>query len=271
MWVTKNGKRIFYGDDYLIQGQELILHGPPISASTVVVAELFTYSTVPDAIEFRIFQDMRGIQATYRMTPDTTTTLVQPLLKDQDIVYVDNASALTQPDLAVNIWGVITINGERIMYRVLDLNNNTVSSLLRGTAGTAAANHSTNSIVYNMGRGNLAQAEYQDRVIYTNTLADGSTVTFSAPNIDLSSLSLAFAEQAILVYVAGIRMYTGYTVDSVAPATITFDTAPTAGYEVSILVRQGFGWYQPANGNPSNGQALQITQTDAARFFREQN
>jgi hypothetical protein len=113
--------------------------------------------------------------------------------------------------------------------------------------------------------------EYQDRVIYTNTLGNGSTTTFTAPNIDLSQLSTSFAEQAILIYVAGLRVYTGYTVDSIAPATVTFDTAPAAGYEVSIRVRQGFGWYQPANGNPSDGQALQITQTDAARFFRGQN
>jgi len=271
MWVTKNGSRIFYGDDYLISGEELIVHGGPISPITVIVAELFTDSVVPEAMEFRIFQDMRGVQATYRMTPDTTTTLTQKLYKDQNTIYVANAGALTQPDLQANIWGVITINGERIMYRELDTNNNTVSSLLRGTAGTAVAEHEIDSIVYNTGRGNLAPAEYQDRVVYTNTLADGSTATFSAPNIDLSALTLSFAEQAILVYVAGIRVYTGYTVDSVAPATVTFDTNPTAGYEVSILVRQGLGWYQPANGEPSDGVALQITQTDAARFFREQN
>jgi len=270
MWVTKNGKHIFYGDDYLISGEQLILHGPVISKTDVVVAQLFTDSVVPEAMEFRVFQDMRGIQATYRMTPATTTTLVQPLLKGQDIIYVDNASALTEPNLNINIWGAITINGERIMYRVLDTTNNTVSSLMRGTAGTAAANHEVDSIVYNIGRGNLAPAEYQDRVVYTNTLADGSTTTFSAPNIDLSLLALSFAEQAILVYVAGIRVYTGYTVDSVAPATITFDTAPTAGYEVSIRVRQALGWYGPGV-KPTNGQALQITQTDAARFFRGQN
>jgi hypothetical protein len=106
--------------------------------------------------------------------------------------------------------------------------------------------------------------------VYTNTLGNGTAVTFSAPNIDLSQLTLSFAEQAILVFVGGIRVTVGYTVDSVAPATVTFDTAPNDGYEVSILVRQGFGWYQPANGNPSDGQALQVTNTDAARFFRGQ-
>jgi hypothetical protein len=271
MWVTKNGRRLFNNVDYIISGQQLILNSGVIGVTDVVVAQLFTDSVVPEAMEFRIFQDMRGVQATYRMTPSTTTTLVQPLLAGQDTIYVANAAALTEPNLAINVWGVITINGERIMYRVLDMANNTVSSLMRGTAGTAAADHATGSTVYNTGRGNLAPAEYQDHVVYTNTLADGSTTTFSAPNIDLSKLSLSFAEQATLVYVAGIRVYTGYTVDSVAPAAITFDTAPTAGYEVSIRVRQGFGWYQPANGNPSDGRALQITQTDAARFFRGQN
>ena len=271
MWVTKNGNRLFYGDGFTISGEELVLSSGVIGVTDVVVAQLFTDSVVPEAMEFRIFQDMRGMQSTYRMTPNTTTTLVQPLLKSQDIIYVDNAGALTQPNLEANIWGVITINGERIMYRVLDLNNNTVSSLMRGTAGTAATGHEVNSIVYNLGTGNLASAEYQDRIVYTNTLANGSTVTFTAPNIDLSALSLSFAEQSILVYVAGLRVYTGYTIDSVAPATITFATAPKDGYEVSIRVRQGFGWYQPANGNPSNGQALQVTQTDAARFFQGQN
>ena len=271
MWVTKNGRRLFSNVDYTISGEQLVLNTGAIGVTDVVVAELFTDSVVPEAMEFRIFQDMRGVQATYRMTPSTTTTLVQPLLAGQDTIYVDDVTTLTQPNPAINIWGVITINGERIMYRELDTVTNTVSSLLRGTAGTATTDHDTGSIVYNLGRGNLAPAEYQDRVIYTNTLADGSTTTFSADNIDLSQLSLSFAEQAILVYVSGIRVYTGYTVDSVAPATVTFDTAPKNGYEVSIRVRQGFGWYQPANGNPSDGRALQITQTDAARFFRGQN
>jgi hypothetical protein len=271
IWVTKNGNRLLSGVDFSISGEQLILNTGLIGVTDVVVAELFTDSVVPNAMAFRVFQDMRGIQATYRITPATTTTLIQPLRKDQDIIYVDNAAALTQPNLDINIWGVITINGERIMYRVLDIGTNTVSSLMRGTAGTAAADHVTGSVVYNIGQGNLAPAEYQDRVLYTNTLGDGSTTTFTAPNINLDALTLSFAQQAIVVYVAGIRAYTGYTVNSVAPATVTFDTAPAAGYEVSIRVRQALGWYQPANGNPSDGRALQITQTDAARFFRGQN
>lgn len=268
LWVTLNGNRIFYGDDYLIVGEELIVHGPPIGVTDVVVATLFTNSVVPEALAFRIFQDMREVQTTYRITPSTTTTLAQPLSAVDDIVYVDNAAALTIPNLASNIWGVITINGERIMYRQIDFVNNTVSSLLRGTYGTAAINHAVNSLVYNLGVDNRAPVEYQDTVVYTNTLANGIQTTFTADNIDLSALTVSFAEQAILVYVAGTRQVGNYTVDSVNPATVTFDTAPAAGSEISIRVRQGLSWYQPGSGTASNGLALQIQTTDAAVFFR---
>jgi hypothetical protein len=268
LWVTLNGNRIFYGDDYLIVGEELIVHGPPIGVTDVVVATLFTDSVVPEALAFRIFQDMREAQATYRITPSSTTKLVQPLTASGDIVYVDNALALTIPNLNSNVWGVLTVNGERIMYRQIDFLNNTVSSLRRGTYGTAATDHAVDSVVYNLGRDNLAPLEYQDTVVFTNTLANGTQTTFSAPNIDLSALTASFAEQAILVYVGGTRQIGNYTVDSVAPATVTLDQAPAEGVEVSVRVRQGLSWYEPGPGTPSNGIALQIQTTDAAVFFK---
>ena len=153
--------------------------------------------------DFRIFQDMRGVQATYRITASTTTTLTQQLKTKDDIIYVADASALTEPGLAsdyfpnvtytigdkvmyndsfyqalatttgnpptntlywalapggANIWGVLTNNGERIMYRYRDTTANTVSGLMRGTAGTSVTEHASGSIVYNMGRENLMQA-----------------------------------------------------------------------------------------------------------------
>ena len=268
LWVTLNGNRIFYGDDYLIVGEELIVHGPPIGVTDVVVATLFTDSVVPEALGFRIFQDMREVQSTYRITPSTTTTLAQPLSATDNVIYLDNVAALTIPDFVSNTWGVITINGERIMYRQIDFANNTVSSLMRGTYGTAADSHSQGAVVYNLGVGNLAPVEYQDTVVYTNTLANGTQTTFAAPNIDLSALAVSFAEQAILVYVAGTRQIGNYSVDSVSPATVTFDQAPESGVEVSIRVRQGLSWYEPGSGTASNGIALQIQNTDAAVFFR---
>jgi hypothetical protein len=201
------------------------------------------------------------------MTTATTTTLTQTLYANSDVVYVDDAGALAEPDLANNIWGVLTVNGERIMYRERDTITNTVSSLLRGTAGTAVDLHSTGSIVYNLNRDNLAPVIYQDRIVGSETLANGTTTIFTA-DVNLSLEDSTFDEQAILVYVGGLLQTSGYTVTGVDTVTIEFDTAPTAGYQVTIQIRQGLGWYGAGSTTTYDGIGLQYTDTLAAQFFR---
>lgn len=262
---------------------EVAINNIPVDSSTYTLsAGSVTFTTAPAAgeiiviletdptpgIELRIFQDMRGVQATYRMTPATTTTLTQTVYVDSDIIYVADASALAEPDFANNIWGVLTIDGERIMYRDIDYMANTVSSLLRGTAGTAVDSHAVGATVYNLNRDNLAPAEYQDQLVGSNSLADGSSDTFVA-DVDLSAVSFvdANADQAVLVYVGGVLQTTGYTVINLNPVTVQFDEPPTAGYQVTIQIRQGLGWYG-AGVYATTGTPLQDATTDAAVFFR---
>jgi hypothetical protein len=84
---------------------------------------------------------------------------------------------------------------------------------------------------------------------------------------------------ALEVYVAGIRQYPysmsatdsqyPWAVTDFDPVAIEFLTAlPPAGVEVTILVRRGVSWYEPGDGTPSNGVALQDTNTIPARFLR---
>jgi len=61
----------------------------------------FTESLVPEACAFRIFQDMRGVQGTYRITPATTTTLTQPLLAAGNTIHVADAKAYDVPIIYV--------------------------------------------------------------------------------------------------------------------------------------------------------------------------
>jgi hypothetical protein len=217
---------------------------------------------------FRIFQDMRGVQATYRITPSSTTTLTQNVSSTDDEIQVINASALGEPSLENNIWGVCTINGERIMYRELDTVNNKISSLLRGTAGTAAADHVAGADVYDLGRGNLLAEEYQNYIVSDSTLGDGSTTLFVADNINVESDDSAFQDLAVEVYVGGTRVESGYVLVGEGPVQIEFDQAPPDGVQVTILVRRGVTWYAPGPGTPSNGVPLQLTNTQAARFLR---
>jgi hypothetical protein len=274
LWVTLNGLQLFDGEDFVIQGQYLILSSGTISSSQVLVVTQVTTSIVPESAAFRIFQDMRGVQATYRITNATTTTVAQPVAATDDEIFVANVSALTEPNLPLGIFGTVTIDGERIMYRVRDKATNSISNLLRGTAGTGAADHQPGTSVYDIGRGNLLNQEYQDRIVSNSALGDGTTAVFYAPSITASDFADSSIEiQGLEVYVGGMRQYVTFDsqypwfVSNFDPVAIGFEVPPPAGSEVTILVRRGVTWYAPGVNTASDGVALQETDTVAARFL----
>ena len=154
------------------------------------------------------------------------------------------------------------------MYRDRDTVANTVSGLLRGTAGTAITAHAAGDIVYNLGRDNLLPAEYQNYIVSNTTLGDGTIVVFTAADIDLSIEEPSIRFDSLEVYVGGYRVTTGYSLTATNPAQITFTTAPPDGVNVTMLVRRGVTWYAPGAGTPSDGNPLQITETIPARFLR---
>jgi len=332
LWVTLDGNRLYAGVDYAVQGQYLILGSGIIGSAQVLAVTEFTESIVPDAMAFRLFQDMRGVQTTFRITIATTTTVAQAVSATADIIYVSDATALSEPNLSSGIFGVVTIDGERILYRVRDLATNSISGLQRGTAGTAAATHAVNAEVYDMGIGNRQPQDDQNYIVSDTSTGDGSTTIFYAPTIEFDLADSSFEINSVEVYVGGNRARVGYyagqfvigqtyTIASVGntnwyaiglpsdvyplpgvvftatgvgsgtgvagdslasnyyqttdydPLAIQFLTAndlpaPGAGVEVVILQRRGVTWYAPGNGTPSNGEALQITDTNAARFLR---
>jgi hypothetical protein len=270
LWVTLNGNRLFYGAGFTVSGQELILTSGVVGILDVVVITEVTDSITPDPIGFRIFQDMRGLQLTYRITENSSTYLISDITAESDTIYVNNVSNLEIPDPSKNLLGVITVNGERITYRTVDLATNSISGLRRGTAGTAAAAHLTNSTVYDMGLGNLLDSQYQNRTVQDVFIGDGSTIKFVASNINLNYYadSSGFIEQALQVYIGGILQSDNYFISYYEPIAVEFDQAPPDGQEVVIAVVQGLSWYQPGTNTASNGLALQETDTDAARFFR---
>jgi hypothetical protein len=268
LWVTLNGRRLFPNYGFTLDGEELILTSGVMRASDVLMITEVTDTVVPEAMAFRIFQDMRGVQATYRITPSSSTTLTQSMTASSDTIYVDDASALGQPELTLNIWGVIMVNGERIMYRERNTENNTVSGLLRGTAGTAAAEHSTGATVTDLGRGNILPIQFQNYIVSNSTLGDGSTVTFVADDINLLLEDSTIRDESVEVYVGGIRVQAGFTITADNPCTVTFNTAPADGAEVTILVRRGVTWYNPGINEPSDGVPLQDTVNQCAQFLR---
>jgi hypothetical protein len=279
LWVTLDGTRLFDGVDYTVQNGELILSSGAISSLQVVAITQFTNSVTPEELGFRIFQDMRGVQAVYRITRATTTQLAAAVTATATEIQLTDVSALDEPNLEQGIFGIVMIDGERIMYRQRNLTLNTISGLMRGTGGTGAAEHEIGADVTDIGRGNLLNQAYQDYIVSDTTLSDGSTVIYYAPSItdvDFGDSSTIFVD-AIEVYVGGQRQYPASITESPYPWIVTnFDPVaiefleelPPEGVEVTILIRRGVTWYEPGANTASNGVALQDTNTEAARFLR---
>jgi hypothetical protein len=266
--VTLDGFLLFDGIGFTVSGSVVTISGPVINSAQVVSITSYTDSVIPGAIAFRIFQDMRGLQSTYRITESTTTELAADLLATADVIYVNNVSALSEPNLPEGIFGLITINGERITYRSRDTVNNTVSGLRRGTAGTGAADHAAGAAVYDIGVGNRLPAEYQNRIVSDSFLADGIQTTFIAADISITNLDSTEQDDAVEVYIGGIRQTGGYVIQDADPVTIVFTTPPSENYQVTILVKRAVSWYATGDGTASNGIALQEQDTVAARFIQ---
>jgi hypothetical protein len=288
LWVSLDGQRLYEGQDYYMLGTVLMLTAGTIGLTQVLVVTIFTDSTVPEEAAFRVFQDMRGVQATYRITQGTTTRLTAPVLATDDVIHVEDASALMQPDLELGLFGVITIGGERITYRQRDLGTNTVSGLRRGTAGTGADSHIAGAAVYSMGRGQLLEEKYQDYLVSDTSSGDGSTTIFYAPSIQSNDFadSSSIWVDSIEVYVEGQRQYRygqagdsqyNWIVTDVDPVAIEFVAppgvldpviAPPAGVEITIIQRRGTWWYDISTA-AAREQSLQENSSDAARFLTD--
>ena len=172
MWVTLNGRRLNAGAEYVMNDTSLILTVPVIGYNDVVAVTSFSDSTVQNGVNFRLFKDMRDNVGMYKFNKTNTTFLEQPLLDGDDIIYVNDASVLGQPNLAIAKFGIITINGERITYKERDLVANTVSGLRRGTSGTGLAEHSAGDQVADVSSKSFVQWEY-DKIWYENGTQDG--------------------------------------------------------------------------------------------------
>jgi hypothetical protein len=295
LWVSLNGRRLFNNQGFTVSGAEVILTSGVMRSSDVVMITQFTNNVVPESMAFRIFQDMRGVQATYRITPATTTTTTEAVAIIDDIIYVANASALPESDFATNVWGVVTIGGERIMYRDIDFSTNTISSLLRGTAGTAADSHDVGNLVYNMGRDNLLPLEFQNYVDTESFLGNGTQSVFTSSLVvnnanywsgstpyDSTPFSSSAANGAydpglgsnsvaVEVYLGGTLQTSGYTLPNLDPVVVIFTTAPADGTEITIVVYKGHSWYNPGVDTASDGVPLQETNNAIARFLRGVN
>jgi len=269
--VHKNTRRLLPGIDYTISGTTVTIGGSILGATDIVTMTLFTQNVVPSTLDYRIFQDMLGNQRMLRINDNNTSELEQDLGATDDVIHVLDAGKFAEPDLNSNIFGTVTIDGERISYRTRDLAENTLSGLRRGTAGTGAAAHTTGTTVIDAGPGDVLPAQYQ-QTIHSNTFAgDGTTRTFVADDVTVpAGLDSTEIEEAVRVVVGGTELNnTEYTVTQVDPAAeVTLVDAPAAGVSVTVYIVKSNVLYAQGVDTASNGVALQEQNTQAVRFIK---
>lgn len=267
--VSLNGRFLFADSGYTVNGSSITISGATLGASDTVVITSWTQSIASDEIGFRIFQDMRQAQTLYRITEDTSTLLTAELSATADTIYVADASRLPAPDTANGVFGLITIDGERITYRTRDTSTNTLSGLRRGTAGTGADSHALGAEVLSIGKGNRLSSTYQMTFDKQNFVGDGTTTDFTTDDINIVVSDSTELDGAVLVYVGGTLLSSDeYIITTANPVGIRLNVAPADGVRVTIGIDTAQVMYNQGSGTPSNGVALQYATTAAARFIR---
>lgn len=265
-WVTFNGEFLKYGEQFSIIRQNgnclLELTDLVVGDNDIIAITWSTPNVVAPAIAYRINQDMLGQQLIYRINDAGTTVLTQPVYTNSTVIYVEDVSALPDVYLELGQFGVITINGERITYREKNTVTNSVTGLRRGVAGTGIANHAVGSKVYNLSTDELLPAKYQNIIVSNTFTGDGSTSTF-ATDFSVPAASHVLGEP-VMVFVGGtLLLTTEYTVTSYDTISVTLDTAPPLGVQVTVAVREGYSLYQDING-----VTLAEIDDQASRFLR---
>ena len=197
------------------------------------------------AIGYRIFKDILNRYHYKRMATAHSTKLVTSIDKDSTEIVVEDASVLSNPDRTTNTPGVVFIGTERIAY--FGKEGNTLSSLFRGTLGTAIRSHDEGIKVVDAG--GVQNIPYEDTTTTTTYTGDGSTVSFALPYVPAS-------KQDIIVYVGGSKT-TDFTVGSDSSSAIVFTVAPANGVQINVIKKTGAVWYDQGATSPSNGLGLQ--------------
>jgi hypothetical protein len=273
VWVSVNNELLSPSVDYYITDdkKKVQLVRQPAADDVIDIIHFTADISVPK-FAYRQFKDMLN-RTHFKRLEKSAARLAQPLNYYDLRVELDNASALSEPNKAQNLPGVIFIDGERIEYFVKE--SNTLRQLRRGTLGTGVKNtYTLNTKVYDQ---NISKTvPYKDSTLAYNATADGviSAFTVSYPVASINEIE---------VFVAGARMrkttldvFNPVTAldspegDTTVVADFTFDAntnaitllaTPAENTKVTVVKKVGQSW-------TTFGESLGDTENSIARFLR---
>jgi hypothetical protein len=144
VWVTLNGIPLTSGLDFevLDDGVTIQISDNYIvnSSQYVVITSMVAQRLATTIVGYRIFNDMFNRTHFKRLSKKNTSYLTQPLKFTDTEIHVNDATVFAPPLVAMNIPGVVIIDGERIEF--FTVTDTTLGQLKRSTLGTAPSFYS---------------------------------------------------------------------------------------------------------------------------------
>ena len=225
VWVSYNGNPLTVNLDYTVgtDGRTVNLRNGIYqnSSDTVVIT---SFADTEPTIAYRIFRDMLGRTHFKRLAEPGTTRLSQDLNLSDEVISVEDASKLTQPDPAANRPGVVLIDGERIEFFVVY--NNQLHQLRRSTLGTGPKDiYYAGTTVVDQG---IAQTiPFKESKQSTTTFVTTATATYDLTNwIDFNTTAAAVDQ--VEVRYQGIQL--------LKPTLTTYKHDPDVAYDSTTTV-----------------------------------
>lgn len=172
VWIVKNGKLLMNNIDYSLEEDHISIKLKDYLLTTDTVQIIaFTNTVVTDNFGYMQFKDMLNRVHYKRLNIAKTTMLAKGLLQYDKEIEVIDAAILDIPNPALNLPGIIEINGERIEY--FSKIGNVLGQLRRATLGTGApVSHASGTLVQNIGFSETIP--YKDTTIIKSLKSDGT-------------------------------------------------------------------------------------------------
>ena len=286
VWIIKNGTLLTHSVDYILEDDRITVKLKDNLIDTdVVQVMLFSDNVIRGAFGFMQFKDMLNRVHYKRLRKDKSSVLAADLIQSDVEITVVDGSVFSIPNPALNLPGIIEINGERIEY--FTKVGNVLGQLRRGTLGTGTPTvHVAGEVVQDIGP--TETIPYADNIIVNTFVCDGITNYFGnltyIPKV-YNPLLTQHNYDTIDVFVEGYKLKkTDYTLfeesnmypystegDSTLPAEFTVDgirygitltTTPVENARVVVVKKELKLW-------EDEGKSLADSDNKIANFLKE--
>jgi len=259
LWVEIDGKPIASETGFQLDqdAQTVILNSNlrVNSSNNVVISSIGGNYTYGGIIGYRIFYDNNGLTSYKRLSSANSTQLVDDIYPTDTTITVLDASTLTPPNLDQRIPGVVLIDGERIEFYTLDVANNKLGQLKRGSRGTGIKLvHPSGTTVIDQGSNqtirikdnigiNTIQPTTSSQLVSNIVLTSTTSTTFQLPLTVVTSTEYynTFTYTAIVASGNGID-YNISPTGSVMYQTVQAFTTDLPPLSYINLPEQDIGW-----------------------------